>query len=1028
MSKRKTENNIQGKPEINNNNPKSAVVLPFDWADLKFFLENMTEAVIFSEVPDGKIIYTNEAACQLIGVPEKELLKLSLQDIIDKTSWKKLKKHCTKDAGIAEGSLTINASITLDRDESMDAQIIVRLQEFKEQTAAISIIKEMSEQRLTQQPYDTILHISMDGFWIVNSRGNILAVNDAYCDMIGYTRDELLQMNVIDIEAGHSHKESTDHLKQIINQGTLRFETLHKHKDGSILEIEVSAKYLDLNGGRIFSYFRDITEQNKIETALVFSEHKYRELYENLYDGCVAVDLNGTILESNEAFQEMLGYDEEELYEFTYEDFTPAKWHKIEAEIIKNQVLKRGYSDVYEKEYIRSDGTIVPVELRAYLTRDSNGDPIGMWAFVRNTSERKETEEMVRESERRYRSLVDGSPIPILVHSGERLVFLNQVAVHTLGGQSLADFINKSIWDIIHKDYHQDARDRIDTIYKGEKGSTKSLEKFTRLDGKEILVEAMCSNIVYGSNPSSQVVFHDVTSKHKAEQELVEERERLAVTLRSIGEGVITTDVDGRIMLLNRQAEKLTGWAEKEAIGQPLSQVFKLIDERTREVSENLVEKMLVNKLLVVLEDRAILLTKSGSERRISSKCTPLRDSDFNVVGVILVFRDITETVRLQDFASRASRLEAAGRIAGQVAHDFNNLLAPLSTYPQLIKRETHPENRNYYYADEIENAAHRMMEINQQLITLGRRGYYGRESINLNELIGQHLKQMPSLPEALEIITEFDDELMNISGGSSQIQRIISNIIDNALESMSGSGELSITTDNYYADLPFGTLFQVPLGEYVRLIISDTGTGIAPEDMVKIFDPFFTTKSSARKQHTGLGLSVVHAVMEDHSGFIDCESRVGGGTSFYLYFPTSRKAVELPKSDKIYGGNERVLVVDDDDLQQKVTCSIIEKLGYDVASVKSGEEAINMIMAEPYDLLILDMVMPDGIDGMETYQRALEINPNQKAVIVSGYSENERIEMALKLGAGTFLRKPLTIKSLAQATREVLDKEEAEI
>jgi PAS domain S-box-containing protein len=1028
MSKRKSENDNQGDSKAKINSPEPKVELPFDWGDLKFILENMAEAVLFSEVPTGKIIHINDAACQLLGIPERQMLKLAFQDIIDNTSWRKIKDFYDKSASQSDSSLTVNASIALDSGMRMDAQIRIRLQSYKGQTAAIIVIRGMAEQTLTQKPYDTILHISMDGFWIVNSRGNILAVNDAYCDLIGYTREELLQMNVVDIEAKNTHKETADHLEQIVNQGTLRFETLHQHKDGSILEIEVSAKYLDMEGGRIFSFFRDITAQKRIEAALVFSEHKYRELYENLYDGCVAVDMNGTILESNEAYQNMLGYDEEELYEFTYEDFTPKKWHKMEAEIIKNQVLTKGYSEVYEKEYIHSDGTIFPVELRAYLTRDSNGDPIGMWAFVRNIAERKETEESVRESEERYRTLVESAPIPILVHSGGKLVFLNHTAVEALGGSSLTDFLGKSIWDIIHEDYHQNARERIDAIQKEEHPDVKSVEKFTTLNGEEILVEAMCSKIIYGGNPSSQIVFHDITRKHKVEQELVEERERLNVTLRSIGEGVITTDVDGKIMLLNRQAEKLTGWNEKDAIGQQLADVFKIIDEQTRENADNLVEKVLINKLLVVLEDRVILLTKTGAERRISSKCTPIRDADFNIVGVILVFRDITETVRLQEFASRASRLEAAGRIAGQVAHDFNNLLAPLSTYPQLIKRETHPENRNYYYAEEIESAARHMMEINQQLITLGRRGYFSRESINLNDLVIEHLKRLPSLPEALDITTEFDAELMNISGGSAQIQRVIGNIIDNALESMSGAGELQIHTDNFYADLSFGTLFQVPLGEYVRLIIADTGTGIPEEDMAKIFDPFFTTKSTGRKQHAGLGLSVVHAVMEDHNGYVDCESRVGGGTSFYLYFPTIRKAIELPKTDKILGGQENILVVDDDELQQKVTCNIMEKLGYNVASINSGEDAVNMIMAEPYDLLILDMVMPEGMDGLETYQRALEINPSQKAIIVSGYSEGERIEMALKLGAGAFVRKPLTIKSLAQATRKALDREEAEV
>jgi len=189
------------------------------------------------------------------------------------------------------------------------------------------------------------------------------------------------------------------------------------------------------------------------------------------------------------------------------------------------------------------------------------------------------------------------------------------------------------------------------------------------------------------------------------------------------------------------------------------------------------------------------------------------------------------------------------------------------------------------------------------------------------------------------------------------------------------------------------------------------------------MFDPFYSTKTADKRRGSGLGLSVVHAVMEDHGGYIDIQTKPGQGTSFYLYFPITRELVETPTSDNIIGGTENILVVDDDALQREVALNLLIKLGYKAIAVESGEKAIEYLKENSLDLIILDMIMPDGIDGVETYKRALEINPEQKAIIVSGYAETEQVNLAMKLGADSFIRKPLTLKAVARAVRQELEK-----
>lgn len=390
--------------------------------------------------------------------------------------------------------------------------------------------------------------------------------------------------------------------------------------------------------------------------------------------------------------------------------------------------------------------------------------------------------------------------------------------------------------------------------------------------------------------------------------------------------------------------------------------------------------------------------------------------------------KELRERKLLQKELERAQRLEAAGRVAGQIAHDFNNLLGPLAAYPTLIRQDINHDHRALEMVDEMEVSAKKIAEINQQLLSLGRRGHYNMQPVNLNEVLRKVISSQPP-PEQITIETELANNLSLIMAGEAQLSRAITNLLVNAYEAIDEQGEITIKTENVSLNKPLHGFQTIEPGEYVKIEISDTGGGIAPELLDKIFDPFFTTKTMDRMRGSGLGLSVVHGIVEDHKGCITVNSKVGEGTAFALYFPTCQDGkFQVDSHDRfkeLEGGSESILVVDDDPVQRKVTGHLLERLGYEVSQVKSGEEAIEFVQRKPQDLLILDMVM-DGIDGTETYRRILEFNPNQKAIILSGYAMSRRVEKALKLGAGRFLPKPVTLQILAPAVRKELDKEMA--
>jgi CheY-like chemotaxis protein len=270
----------------------------------------------------------------------------------------------------------------------------------------------------------------------------------------------------------------------------------------------------------------------------------------------------------------------------------------------------------------------------------------------------------------------------------------------------------------------------------------------------------------------------------------------------------------------------------------------------------------------------------------------------------------------------------------------------------------------------------------------------------------------------------EYDENLLNIKGSPVHLEKTLMNLVANAAESISGKGEVAIRTESRYLDRTIRGYDEVREGDYAVLTVSDTGMGIPAENREKIFEPFYTKKTMGRSG-TGLGLAIVWGTVKDHNGYIDVQSEVGEGTTFTLYFPVTREELVAPQQkepmERYMGKGESVLVVDDIAEQRDVAAGLLTRLGYEVHVVSSGEEAQEYLKRNKADILVLDMIMAPGIDGLETYQRVLEINPRQKAILVSGFSETERVREAQKLGAGAYVKKPYVLEKIGMAIRDEL-------
>jgi signal transduction histidine kinase/ActR/RegA family two-component response regulator len=430
--------------------------------------------------------------------------------------------------------------------------------------------------------------------------------------------------------------------------------------------------------------------------------------------------------------------------------------------------------------------------------------------------------------------------------------------------------------------------------------------------------------------------------------------------------------------------------------------------------------------------------SKNGDEKIISWQTAGMYDgADETKHMLISIGEDITERKQAEEALreseeklARAKKMEALGLLAGGVAHDLNNVLSGIVSYPELLLLALPQNSKLREPIEAIQRSGHRSVAIVQDLLTVARGVATAKEPLNLNDIVSDYLnspefKKLEHFHPTVTVKTDLDADLLNISGSHVHIRKVVMNLVSNALEAVEGGGHVTISTVNRYIDKPLRGYDNVNVGEYVVLAVSDDGSGISSDDLERIFEPFYTKKVMGRSG-TGLGLAVVWNVVQDHKGYIDVTTDENG-TTFELFFPVTRgkisgKDLAITIED-FKGDGETILVVDDVESQRDISCKMLDTLGYKTKAVSSGEEAVEYLKENTVDLLLLDMIMDPGINGRETYERIIEMHPNQKAIIISGFAETEDVKEAQKLGAGKYIKKPLTLERIGMAVKEELEK-----
>ena len=653
--------------------------------------------------------------------------------------------------------------------------------------------------------------------------------------------------------------------------------------------------------------------------------------------------------------------------------------------------------------------------------------------LIYEIEQRKSAEEALQKNEREYRSVFENTGTATFIIEHDMTISKVNTKAEELTGYTKTEIEGRmKPTDLVSESDHE----RITEYHYGRRKDSDKYPSEYALDmidkngnRKKVLIQIS----VVPESKISIASLIDITSRVEAERLLKRNEEKYRNIIENIEEGYFELDIEGNLKFFNNSLCKITGHTKDELLNLNYTEYT---NQETSEKMYNVFNQIYATNRPVIIADFEINL-KNGTALEIDLSASPINDENGHIIGFRGLMRDASERKkavrskrRLEEKLQQAQKMKAIGTLAGGVAHDLNNILSGVVSYPDLILMDLPDDSPLIEPVKTIQESGKKAAAIVQDLLTLARRGVSVSEPINLNDIICEYLtclqfEKLKSYHPGVEVETHLDSALLNILGSPVHLSKTVMNLVSNAAEAMPDGGALRVETQNKYIDFPISGYDDVEEGDYVVLTVSDNGIGIAQDELRRIFEPFYTKKIMGRSG-TGLGMAVVWGTVKDHKGYIHVDSEEGIGTTIQLFFPVTRKEIESKTKpisiDNYRGSGQTILVVDDVKEQREIASKILTQLGYVVETVSNGEAACKYLKDNTVDLIVLDMIMQPGIDGLETYKRIISKHPQQKAIIASGFSETERVKEAQRLGAGKYVKKPYTMEKIGIAVKNELD------
>ncbi|RJP60429.1 MAG: PAS domain-containing sensor histidine kinase [Deltaproteobacteria bacterium] len=636
--------------------------------------------------------------------------------------------------------------------------------------------------------------------------------------------------------------------------------------------------------------------------------------------------------------------------------------------------------------------------------------------------QRKQAEEDLRDSEEKYRTVLESSPDPIIVYDMDGILIYFNPAFTTVYGLTLEECVGKKMDNFVPDENWPETKMAIDRLLSGESFLGIETMRYTKKgDIRHVSVSGSTYRNSEGIPIGTIVIQRDITEYKKAEKGLRESEERLRAIFEASADPIVVYDNQGYPQYLNPAFTQVFGWTLGELEGRLIPFVPDDEKERISAGIRYLYDNYCGNGEALRVETRR--LTKDGRTLDILLNASLIKGDEGVPVGMVVNLSDITEIKRLEAQLQQAQKMEAIGTLAGGIAHDFNNILMGIRGRISLMLMDTHLSRPYFEQLRGMEACVKSATDLTKQLLGFARGGKYEVKPMNLNEIVKKTSDMFGRTRKEINIHRKYQKDIWTAEADQGQIEQVLMNLFINAWQAMPGGGDIYSETENVIVNDDHIKHYKANPGRYVKISVTDTGAGMDEATQQRIFEPFFTTKEMGRG--TGLGLASVYGIVKNHKGIINVYSKKGEGTTFNIYLPASESEVikkrELKKG--VLRGSENILLVDDEEMILDVVKEMLNSLGYKVLIATSGKEAIDICKKdkEKIHIVIMDMIMPD-MGGNETCYRLKQINPDLKILLSSGYAVNGKATEMLERGCNGFIYKPYNMKQLSEKLREILD------
>ena len=868
------------------------------------------------------------------------------------------------------------------------------------QTAKTSLLDDKSHT-------EAILAAIGDGISIQAVNYRILYQNQTHKDLVGDHVGEFCYT---------AYRQREDICEECPIAISFKDGTIHKVErslitDKGMLHMAVTASALRNSKGEIIAgieVIRDITKRKTAEASLKESERKYRDLVDNALVGVYKTNLKGDILFVNEALSRILEFasPEEMMKERTIALYKNPQRRKNLIEILR----ETGKVNSFEAELLTKTGKSKHVLLSAVL----DGDILS--GMIMDISDRKLSEGALVESERRYRTLAEAAHDMIfIIDSEDKVQYANSFAAQSLG-YSPEDIIGTPRETLFPADTTSRQKSFLQKVFKN--GEPLYSESETRFKNHKLWIGTMLVPIKDEGGEVNSVlgISRDITETKKTEEAIKKSEEKYRMLIENIQDGVFIIQ-DAKIKFLNEAFAKIIGYTAEELVG---IDIQKLIAPEDLDIVMDRYQQRLAGKD-VPKEYEFLMLHKDGVTRVIVNMLVGLVDYQGRTASMGTV-KDVTEHKKMEAELQKAQKLESLGILAGGIAHDFNNILTAITGNISLAKMYAQPGLEVFDILTEAEKASLRAKNLTTQLLTFSKGGIPVKRLSSIPKLIKDSCSFALS-GSKIKCEISSPDNLWPVEIDEGQISQVIHHMIINAQQAMPEGGIIKVKAENISADAEH----PLPLkgGKYLKISIKDHGIGISEEHLAKIFDPYFTTK----QEGSGLGLASAYSIIKKHDGHITAESKLGEGTTFYIYLPASEKKIPIVKdimASPAGRGKGKVLVVDDDDTVRLVVGRMLGQCGYEAEFAEDGDKAIDLYKkakatGQPFDAVIIDLIIPAGMGGKEAIKKLIEIDPDVRAIVSSGYSDDPVMSNFKEYGFKDAMAKPYEIAELRQMLHKVI-------